>query len=99
MATLGLILAQVSGRPDPQGLPGGEALEKLVNGLMFWALLAALAGLVIGAAVWALSSHAGNYHHAAGGRKATLVAAAAALLIGAAPAIINFFERVGNSVR
>ena len=99
MATLGLILAQVSGRPDPQGLPGGEALERLVNGLMFWALLAALAGLVIGAAVWALSSHAGNYHHAAGGRKATLVAAVAALLVGAAPAIINFFERVGNSVR
>lgn len=93
------ILAAVGGKPDPNGLPGGEALQKLVNGLMFYGLLAALAGLIIGAGVWALSSHAGNYHHSAGGRRATIVCALAALLIGAAPAIISFFERVGNTVK
>jgi hypothetical protein len=96
--TLVQLLADVSGTPDPNGLPGGEALQRLINGLMFWGLLAALAGLVTGAAVWALSSHSGNYHHTAGGRKATLVCATAALLIGAAPAIVNFFQHVGSTV-
>ena len=50
------------------------------------------------AAVWALSSHSGNYHHAGVGRRGTIVSAGAALLIGAAPAVIAFFENVGNSV-
>ena len=99
MLALVHLLADVTGSPDPNGLPGGSALQRLVDGLMFWGLLAALAGLVIGAAVWALSSHAGNYHHSAAGRKATLVCAAAALLIGAAPAIISFFENVGRTVK
>lgn len=98
MFRVGILMA-IGGSPDPSALPGGAALQKLVDGLMFWGLLAALAGLVIGAAVWALSSHAGNYQHSAGGRRATLVSAAAALLIGAAPAIINFFVGVGNTVK
>jgi hypothetical protein len=84
--------------PDPSGLPGSTALEKLVGGLAFWGLLGALAGLIISAAVWALSSHSGNYHHAGVGRRGTIVSAGAALLIGAAPAVIAFFENVGNSV-
>ena len=89
----------VGGNPDPKGLPGSSALEQLVDGLAFWGLLAALAGLVISAAIWALSSHSGNYHHASMGRHGTLVSAGAAFLIGAAPAIIAFFESLGNTVR
>src|SRR6476619_283811 len=75
----GIVIAAtgIGGKPDPNGLPGTPALEQLVNGLAFWGLLAALAGLVISAAVWALSAHSGNYHHAAVGRRGTLVSAAA----------------------
>ena len=63
----GIVIAAtgIGGKPDPNGLPGSPALEQLVNGLAFWGLLAAVAGLVISAAVWALSAHSGNYHHAA----------------------------------
>src|SRR3954454_20040796 len=89
----------INANPNPAGLPGSVALEKLVGGLAFWGLLGALAGLIISAAVWALSSHSGNYHHSGIGRRGTLVSAGAALLIGAAPAIVAFFENVGNTVR
>ena len=63
------------------------------------ALLAALAALVVGAAVWAWASHAQNHHHAVNGRRAAGVAALAALLIGAAPALINFFAEAGDQVK
>ncbi len=85
--------------PRPGGLPGSDVLQGLVDGLAFWGLLAALAALVAGAAIWAWASHAHNHHYAAGGRRATGVAALAALLIGAAPALINFFAEAGDRVK
>ena len=94
-----LAATNVGGDPNPNGLPGSAALEKLIGGLAFWGLLAALAGLIVSAGVWALSSHSGNYQHAASGRRGTLVSAGAALLVGAAPAIIAFFENLGNTVK
>ena len=65
----------VGGQPDPNGLPGTSALESLISGVAFWALLAALAGLLLSAMVWALSSHSGNYQHATMGRRGTLISA------------------------
>ncbi|MBA2296117.1 MAG: hypothetical protein H0W16_13410 [Actinobacteria bacterium] len=89
----------VGGKPNPAGLPGSSALESLISGIAFWALLAALGGLFISAAVWALSSHAGNYQHSSMGRRGTLISAVAAFLVGAAPAIIAFFEDLGRTVK
>ena len=89
----------IGGAPNPNGLPGSAALEKLVSGVAFWALIAALGGLLISAGVWALSSHSGNYHHSALGRRGTVVSAVAAFLVGAAPAIIAFFQVLGQTVK
>ena len=99
--TSALIIAatHLGGKPNPQGLPGSRALESLIGGLAVWALLASLAGLIISAAVWALSSHAGNYHHAGMGKRGTLISAGSAMLVGAAPAIISFFEDLGRTVQ
>lgn len=96
--TIIVAATKLGGNPNSKGLPGSQALQSLVGGLAFWALLAALAGLIISSAVWALSSHAGNYHHAGMGKRGTLISAGAALLIGAAPAVIAFFEDLGNTV-
>ncbi len=85
--------------PDAKGLPGSEVLQGLVNGLAFWGLIAALAALVAGSAVWAWASHAQNHHYSANGRRAAGVSALAALLIGAAPALINFFADAGDKVK
>jgi len=92
------LLADVTLQPDPSALPGGSALQTLINGLGGWALLASLVGLVVGAAVWALGAHSQNYQQAYLGRRAVLVAGATALLIGAAPAIIKFFFHLGLGV-
>ncbi len=99
LLTIVVAATKLGGDPNAGGLPGSGALQSLVGGLAFWALLASLAGLIVSAAVWALSSHAGNYQHAGMGKRGTLISAAAALLIGAAPAIIAFFEDLGTSVR
>jgi hypothetical protein len=93
-----ILQADVTLTPDPGQLPGGEVLQHLTNGLGGWALIGALVALVIGAAAWALGSHAQNFQQSVTGRKTVLVAGLAALLIGAAPAIINFFFHAGQGV-
>ena len=65
--------------PRPSGLPGSDVLQSLIDGLAFWGLLASLAALVVGAAVWAWASHAQNHHYAANGRRASGVESAARL--------------------
>lgn len=88
----------VSLNPNSSALPGSGTLQELVNGVAFWALLAALAGLVIGAAAWALGAHTNNYQNATTGRRAVLSCAAAALVIGAAPTLLNFLFHAGQSL-
>lgn len=83
--------------PSSSGLPGTATLQSLINGLAWWALLAALVGLVAGAGMWALGAHSNNYQHASSGRRAVLISGAAALLIGAAPTILNFLFNAGQS--
>src|ERR1700734_1765927 len=89
---------QVQLHPSMASLPGGGTLQALVNGLGAWALIAALVGLVIGAAAWALGVHSQNYQQSMVGRRAVLVSALAALLIGAAPVIVNFFFGQGTNL-
>jgi hypothetical protein len=88
----------VSLNPSSSALPGSGTLQELVNGVAFWALLAALAGLIIGAATWALGAHTNNYQNATTGRRAVLACAAAALVIGAAPTLLNFLFHAGQSL-
>ncbi len=83
--------------PNSSGLPGTATLQSLINGLAWWALLAALVGLVVGAATWALGAHSNNYQNASAGRRAVLVSGGAALLIGAAPTILSFLYSAGQS--
>ncbi len=85
--------------PDVGSLPGGNLLQQLANGLGGWALVLALAGLLIGAAAWALGSHSQNYQHSMAGRRAVLVSGLAAILIGAAPGLVNFFFTAGQGVK
>jgi MFS family permease len=79
-------------------LPGGGTLQNLTDGIGAWALVAALVGLVIGAAAWALGVHSQNFQQSLVGRRAVLVSGVAALLIGAAPIIINFFFNAGTNL-
>lgn len=84
--------------PSASALPGHSTLEQIANGIGWWALVAALLGLVVGAAAWALGSHTNNYQYSSSGRRAVLVSALAALVIGAAPEVVNFFFGAGRAM-
>ena len=84
--------------PDPGNLPGGQVIQQLMNGLAGWALFGSLAALLISAIVWALGANSGNYHAAGRGKTGVLVSGITALLVGAAPALINFFNALGRQV-
>jgi hypothetical protein len=89
----------VSAHPNLTGLPGSNVLQQLVDGTEAWALAIALLGAFVGAGIWAVASHTHNHHYAARGRMAALISGASALVIGAAPGLVNFFERLGTTAR
>jgi hypothetical protein len=86
------------GEPNPNNLPGGHVIQQLIDGLAGWALFGSLAALLISAIVWALGANSGNYHAAGRGKTGVLISAVTALLVGAAPALINFFNSLGHQV-
>jgi Family of unknown function (DUF6112) len=94
-----VIFAAVSATPDPSGLPGSNVLQQIVNGAEAWALAITVLGAFVGAGLWAIASHTNNHHYAARGRMAAVVSAASALVIGAAPGLVNFFEKLGATAR
>ena len=93
------LIGAVSAHPNLTGLPGSNVLQQLVNGAEAWALAIALLGAFVGAAIWAVASHTHNHHYAARGRMAALISGASALVVGAAPGLVNFFERLGTTAR
>ena len=69
----------------------------LIQNLEWVALILALVGILVGAAVWALGSHSQNFHQSVGGRRAVLISGLAALVIGAGPALITFCFNAGRT--
>ena len=84
-------------QPAAGDLPGSSVLTSLTNGLEGWALIAAVAGIVIGAVIWAFGNYSQNYQQAYNGRRGVLVSGLAALLIGGAPHLIAFFLGKGQT--
>lgn len=92
------VLAQVSVEPDPAGLPGGQALQTLVNGIGFYALIVVVAAFLVGMALMAFGSLSSNPRSSALGKATAVVSLLAAFGIGAAAAIVNFFYNSGGNV-
>ena len=89
---------KVNVNPNPSGLPGSDALQKLLNGAAALALLACVAAFVIGAAQWGFGSRSQNYSQAADGKERMLKSVGGAFGIGAVAAVINFFYSAGTGV-
>ncbi|MGA2284391.1 MAG: DUF6112 family protein [Candidatus Dormibacteria bacterium] len=62
------------------------------------ALVACLVGLVVGAAVWAFSSHSGNPHQMSRAKVTVLSALLGVFAIGAAPALIQWLYNLSTQV-
>ena len=97
----GLVLAAggIGVTPNASGLPGSSSLISLLGGLQFDAELAAIAAILLGAVVWALSSHSNNYQGVSRGRTACVVSALAAIVIGFGPTVIQWFFNFGQAAR
>lgn len=93
-----LAVAAVSVTPDPKGLPGGQAAQKLLNGGAAFGLLACVGAVLWGGAQWGFGKHSNNYAQAEDGKSRMLKAAAGAFAIGAAGAVVNFFFKAGTGV-
>src|ERR1700732_4265563 len=91
--------AAVAAHPSLTSLPGSNVLQQLVNGAEAGALAIALLVAFIGAGLWAVAAHTHNHQYAARGRMAALISGASALIVGAAPGLVNFFEKLGTSAR
>jgi hypothetical protein len=92
------LLGDVTITPDPGGLPGSPALQKIVNGTAWMAGLGLSIALLAGAVFWALGHHSGNYRAAEGGKMAMITALVGAVIVGGAAGIINFFLHAGAGI-
>jgi hypothetical protein len=90
-----IVAAGVNVTPNSTGLPGISELQNIVGALLTIGLIAALAGLAIAAAAWAVGSHSANPVLAGRGKTGVLVSFVAAGLTGGAVALINFFSNAG----
>jgi hypothetical protein len=83
--------------PDPSAAPGAAGLQKAIDGFAVYALLAALAGFLLGGATWAIGGRIGNDFTATGGKIGMATAVGVAFLVGAAAAILNFAFGIGSA--
>ena len=84
--------------PNTSGLPGASEAEKIAGALLTFGLIAAIAGIAIGATIWAVGSHSTNPHWAGRGKNGVLISCAAALLVGGANVLVGFFSSAGASL-
>lgn len=93
------LMPNVDVTPNTSGLPGLAAIEKVVGAMLTFGLVAAVAGIAVSAAAWAIGSSSSNPHIAGRGKTGVIVAGGAAMLIGAANTLITFFANAGAAIR
>lgn len=84
--------------PNKGGLPGLNAVEKGVGGVMALGLIACVAWFIIGAIRAGMAGRTNNYQQTADGKQQMLWGAIGAFAIGGASAIIAFAFRAGGGV-
>lgn len=95
MTAIAMVVGGVNVSPNNSGLPGISELQNIVGALLTLALLAALAGLAIASAAWAVGSHSANPILAGRGKTGVIVSFVSAGLTGGAVALIDFFSSAG----
>lgn len=97
--TAQVVLAAVTVDPSGTGAPGAAQVQRVVNAIAFYGLLACVVGLVIAAASWAFASRTGAVNQEAASKKAAAMALAGAVVIGAAAGLINWSQALGGGVK
>jgi hypothetical protein len=85
--------------PSSNGLPGFSTAERLLGGGAKYVLLACFAGGLWGVGQWVLGTRHGHGEGASAGKAKIGIACAGVFLVGALPALLNFFESIGKTVK
>lgn len=97
MRELFVVLAQVSATPSADGLPGAPLLQQMLDWLLQVALWGSLASILLGAAIFGIAQHAGNYSAGFKGKQLALSGAVGACLSGVAVTAVNMlFKAAGG---
>jgi hypothetical protein len=78
-------------------IPGTAEAQRLVGGLWTLGFVAATAGFVLGLAMMGIAGHSGNAHLRERGRVGVVASLIAVVLLGAANALLQWAEGVGQS--
>jgi hypothetical protein len=89
--------SSISINPDRSKAPGIDALQDLVNGLAAYAVVAAVAAVLLGGIAWALGERMGLERASSLGKSGVIAGFGLAFLVGAAAAFVNFFLETGAS--
>ena len=90
-------LADVSVTPTSAGMPGASLMQSLLNWLDQVALWGSLASILLGAAIYGVSQHAGNYAGGYRGRQLAMAGVVGACLAGLAPIAVNLLFHTAGS--
>ena len=92
-----VVLADVGVNPTSAGMPGAGLIQQLLNWLDQVALWGSLASILLGAAIYGVSQHAGNYAGGYRGRQLALAGVVGACLAGLAPTAVNLLFRAAGA--
>ena len=81
--------------PNPAGAPGGTGIQAAIDVIAAYALYAAAAGFLLGAALWAVGGRIGNDYTATGGKIGMFTSLAVVFLIGMAPQLLQWSFGLG----
>lgn len=96
MRFLVLAAAGFTFRVSPAGnAPGAQGIQHAIDVFAVYALLAAAAGFLLGAATWAIGGRIGNEYTATGGKIGMVTSLGVAFLVGAAATLLNFAFGLG----
>lgn len=84
--------------PNTTGLPGIAAANNIVGALLTFGIIAAIAGIVVSAIVWAIGGNSSNPQLAHRGKSGVLIALVAALVIGGSKVLVNFMSDAGAAI-
>jgi hypothetical protein len=81
--------------PNPAGAPGGSGIQAAIDVIAAYALYAAAAGFLLGAALWAIGGRIGNDYTSTGGKVGMFTSLAVVFLIGTAPRLLQWSFGLG----
>ncbi len=83
--------------PVVAAIPGENVLQAVSDGLMAWAVVIGIIGLVVAAITWILGSNSDNYQQSAKGKRGVVYVLIGVALIGAAPVLVQWAFDLGQT--